>query len=186
MDKNKIQEAVKMIIEAIGEDPDRPGLVDTPMRVANMYEEIFSGIGREASEVIKDVPGEKHEEIVLVRDIPFYSVCEHHILPFLGKAHVAYLPSGKIMGLSKMARVVDILAKRLQLQERLSSEVADTIMEKIEPLGVMVVIEAEHLCMTMRGIKAPGARTVTSAIRGIFHQDTAARSEALSLIHGRI
>jgi GTP cyclohydrolase I len=184
MDREKIEQAVRLILEGIGEDPDRAGLVETPRRVAQLYEEIFAGIAADPTEVIKHVPDEEHDEIVLVRDIPFYSVCEHHILPFLGKAHVAYLPQGPILGLSKVARVVDVLAKRLQLQERLTTQVADTMMETVGPLGVMVVIEAEHLCMTMRGIKAPGSRTVTSAVRGIFRQRAATRAEALALIRG--
>ena len=182
MDHKKIREGVRLLIEGMGDDPQRPGLVETPRRVAQLYEEIFSGIGKDPSELIKKVPDEEHDEIVLVRDIPFYSVCEHHLLPFIGQAHVAYLPKGNIMGLSKIARVVDMIAKRPQLQERLTTEVADTLVSAINPLGVMVVIEAEHLCMTMRGIKAPGSRTVTSAVRGTFRSDSSTRAEALAFI----
>ncbi|MBN1257257.1 MAG: GTP cyclohydrolase I FolE [Planctomycetes bacterium] len=182
MDHDKIRKGVRLLIEGMGDDPQRPGLVETPRRVAQLYEEIFSGIGKDPAELIKKVPNEEHDEIVLVRDIPFYSVCEHHLLPFLGQAHVAYLPKGNIVGLSKIARVVDMVAKRLQLQERLTTQVADTLMTTIKPLGVMVVIEAEHLCMTMRGIKAPGSRTVTSALRGTFRSDSSTRAEALALI----
>jgi GTP cyclohydrolase IA len=184
MDLEKIRAGVTLLLEGIGEDPARDGLAETPDRVARLYEEIFSGIRRDPASVIKVIPGEEHDEIVLVRDIPFYSVCEHHLLPFLGRAHVAYLPAGGIAGLSKIARVVDIAAKRPQLQERLTTEVADTLMTALSPRGVMVVIEAEHLCMTMRGIKAPGAKTVTSAVRGIFRDNAPTRSEALALIRG--
>ena len=185
MDHEKIRAGVRLILEGIGEDPQRPGLLETPRRVVQLYEEIFSGIGRDPSELIKKVPEEEHDEIVLVRDIPFYSICEHHMLPFLGQAHVAYIPKGSIVGLSKIARVVDVAAKRLQLQERLTTEVADILMDTIKPFGVMVVIEAEHLCMTMRGVKAPGSQTVTSALRGIFRSNQASRMEALALIRHR-
>lgn len=184
MDKEKIKRAFREIIEAIGEDPDREGLLDTPDRVARMYEEIFLGLKEDPREYL-DVyfEEEKYEEIVLVKDIPFHSVCEHHFVPFFGKAHVAYIPKGgRLTGLSKLARVVDVVAKRPQLQERISQTVADIIMEKLQPYGVVVVIEAEHMCMTMRGVKKPGSTTVTSAIRGIFKTDTAARAEIMSLI----
>jgi GTP cyclohydrolase I len=183
MDKAKISAGVKLILEGIGENPDRAGLQETPKRVAQMYSEIFDGIKRSPAEIIKTIPDEEHDEIVLIKDIPFYSICEHHLLPFIGKAHVAYIPDGYIVGLSKIARLVDVFAKRPQLQERLTTEVADTIMNEINPLGVLVVVEAEHLCMTMRGIKAPGSQTVTSAVRGVFMNEPAARSEALSLIN---
>lgn len=172
-----------MILEAIGDNPKREGLKDTPQRVADMYEEIFEGIKMKPSQVMKIFKTEEHDEMVILRDIPFYSVCEHHMLPFLGKAHIAYIPKkDKLLGLSKLARVVEIFAKRLQLQERLTSQVADTINEAVTPLGVLVVVEAEHLCTTMRGIKKPGSKMVTSAIRGIFRNDDSARKEALELI----
>ncbi|MBE3593303.1 MAG: GTP cyclohydrolase I FolE [Thermoanaerobacter sp.] len=186
MDKEKIKKAVRDILEAIGEDPNREGLLETPDRVARMYEEIFSGLHTDVKDVIKIFQEDEHQEIILVKDIPLYSMCEHHLLPFIGVAHVAYLPrKGKILGLSKLARIVDILAKRPQLQERLTSEIADTIMEAVNPLGVAVVIEAEHLCMTMRGIKKPGAKTVTSALRGIFRTDEKSRAEVMSLINSK-
>jgi GTP cyclohydrolase I len=186
MDKEKIQRAVRLLLEGIGDDPERPGLRDTPRRVAGLYEEIFSGIGREPTEVLTRFFPEEHDEIVLLRDIPFYSVCEHHLLPFLGKAHVAYLPDGqRITGLSKLARVVEIHAKRLQLQERLTADIAESIMRALKPRGVMVVVDAEHLCMTMRGVKAPGSRTVTSVVRGIFRDNPATRAEAMALLRDR-
>lgn len=184
MDREKIEQAVRMILEAIGDDPEREGTRDTPKRVATMYEEIFSGIGQDPSEVIQVTFDENHDEMVLVKDIPFYSVCEHHLMPFLGKAHVAYIPDkdGKISGISKLARVVDIVSRRLQVQERLTTQIADTLMKTLNPRGVMVVIEAEHLCMSMRGINKPGSITVTSAIRGIFKERAVSRNEVLSLI----
>lgn len=183
IDQEKIKVAMKMIIEAIGEDPEREGLLETPDRVARMYAEIFSGIEADPKEHLKVYFQEEHEEIVLVKDIPFYSMCEHHFVPFLGKAHVAYIPKkGKITGLSKLARTVDTLAKRPQLQERLTSQIADNIMECLEARGVVVVVDAEHLCMSMRGIKKPGSRTVTSAVRGIFRSNAKSRSEVFSLL----
>jgi len=183
IDKDRIRAAVREIIEAIGEDPDREGLRETPDRVANMYEEIFMGLDKKPEDVIKIFKEDEHEEVVLVKDIPLYSMCEHHLLPFIGVAHVAYIPKkGKIIGLSKIARVVEILARRPQLQERLTSEIADTIMKAAEPHGVAVVIEAEHLCMTMRGIKKPGSKTVTSALRGILRSEAKTRAEVMSLI----
>ncbi len=186
MDKKKIEKAVKLILEAIGEDPRRKGLKKTPARVAAMYEEIFSGIGKDPEEVLRISVGEGHDEIVLVKDIPLYSVCEHHLLPFLGKAHVAYIPRGKrVTGLSKLARVVDTLSRRPQLQERLTTSIAETLMKGLRPQGVLVVIEAEHLCMSMRGVKKPGALTITSAVRGIFKENEKTRSEALTLITER-
>lgn len=179
----QIEEAVKLILEAIGEDPNREGLLDTPKRVAKMYGEVFSGLNEDPSEHFKTVFGEDHEELVLVKDIPFYSMCEHHLVPFYGKAHVAYIPKGgKVTGLSKLARAVEAVAKRPQLQERITSTIADSINDSLDPHGVMVVVEAEHMCMTMRGIKKPGSKTVTSAVRGVFRSDKAARSEVLSLI----
>jgi GTP cyclohydrolase I len=184
MDRARIEQAVRMIIEAIGDDPEREGVQDTPARVAAMYEEIFAGIGRDPQELITVVRGAEHDEMIMVRDIPLYSVCEHHLLPWVGKAHVAYIPSkdGRITGLSKIARVVDLCAKRLQVQERLTTEIADAIEAALEPRGVFVVIEAEHLCMTMRGIRKPGSRTVTSAVRGLFRSDARTRQEAMNLI----
>ena len=185
MDKKKIEKAVKMILEAIGEDPRRKDLIGTPGRVAEMYEEIFSGIKMEPEKQLEIFLSRKHHEIVLLKDIPLYSVCEHHLIPFVGKAHVAYIPKGRVTGLSKLARVVDILAKRPQVQERLTTEIADILMKKLKPLGVLVVIEADHLCMSMRGIKKPGILTVTSAVRGIFKENQKTRAEALSLIKGK-
>jgi GTP cyclohydrolase I len=184
VDKDKIQQAVKMILEAIGDDPRREGTKDTPRRVADMYEEIFSGIGKDPGEVIQVTFSENHDEVVLVKDIPFYSICEHHMMPFIGKAHVAYIPAkdGKITGISKLARVVDVISRRLQVQERLTTQIADTLMHALNPRGVMVVIEAEHLCMSMRGINKPGSVTVTSAVRGIFKIRAVSRDEVLSLI----
>jgi GTP cyclohydrolase I len=186
MDTEKIEQGVRLILEAVGEDPTREGLVDTPRRVAAMYEEIFAGLTQDAAEHFCVTFNEAHQEMVLVRDIPLYSVCEHHLLPFLGRAHVAYIPGkgGRICGLSKLARVVDVFAKRPQVQERLTSQIADTIVKHLEPQGVIVVIEAEHLCMSMRGVQKPGAVTTTSAVRGIFARNIATRAEAMSLIKG--
>ncbi|MRX71006.1 GTP cyclohydrolase I FolE [Bacillus lacus] len=179
----QIEQAVRMILEAIGEDPNREGLLDTPKRVARMYTEVFSGLNEDPSEHFKTVFGEDHEELVLVKDIPFYSMCEHHLVPFFGKAHIAYIPrGGKVTGLSKLARAVEAVAKRPQLQERITSTIADSLLNSLEPHGVMVVVEAEHMCMTMRGVKKPGSKTVTSAVRGVFVNDEAARSEVLALI----
>ncbi len=185
MDKQRIENAVREILFAIGEDPDREGLIDTPRRIAKMYEEIFSGMEQDPSEHLKIFfQDEKYEELVLVKDISFYSMCEHHLVPFFGKAHVAYLPkNGKLTGLSKLARVVETAAKRPQLQERLTSTVADAIMTALEPYGVIVVMEAEHMCMTMRGVKKAGSKTITSAVRGIFSSDAKARSEVMSFIN---
>lgn len=185
MDTEKIAKAVRMILEAIGEDPDRPGLAETPKRVARMYEEIFSGIGQDPMQILKVLTLENYDEIVLVRDIPFCSLCEHHMVPFMGKAHVAYLPSGgRITGLSKLARIVELEARKLQVQERMTMQIADDIMEALEPRGVMVVLSAEHLCMTIRGVKKPGTFTVTSVVRGIFRENPATRAEAMALIRG--
>jgi GTP cyclohydrolase IA len=183
VDRTQIEEAVRLILKAIGEDPSREGLLDTPKRVAKMYEEVFSGLNEDPSKHFETIFSEDHEELVLVKDIPFYSMCEHHLVPFYGKAHVAYIPkNGRVTGLSKLARAVEAVAKRPQLQERITSTVADSMMEKLEPHGVMVVVEAEHMCMTMRGVKKPGARTITTAVRGSLAEDTNARSEILSLI----
>jgi GTP cyclohydrolase I len=175
-----------MILEAIGEDPNREGLKDTPARVARMYNEIFCGLVEDPKEHLQVLFTEDHEEMVLVKDIPFYSMCEHHLLPFFGQAHVAYIPrKGKITGLSKLARTVETIAKRPQLQERLTCAIADMITECLNPLGVMVVVEAEHMCMTMRGVKKPGSMTLTSAVRGLFQTSEATRAEAFSLIRSR-
>jgi GTP cyclohydrolase I len=186
MDLKKIEKGVRLILEGIGEDPDRAGLKDTPERVARMYEEIFSGLKTPTEELLKVIEGESHDEIVLLKDIPFYSVCEHHLLPFIGKAHVAYIPSGgKIVGLSELAKSVEVIAKRPQVQERLTTQLADLIIDRIKPKGAMVIIDAEHLCMSMRGVKKPGARTVTSAVRGIFRTKQTTREELLELIKKR-
>ncbi|MFT8316863.1 MAG: GTP cyclohydrolase I FolE [Sporolactobacillus sp.] len=184
VDHKKIEQAVRLILEAIGEDPNRAGLIETPQRVARMYEEIFQGMGQDPREFLAKTFDEAHEELVLVKDISFYSMCEHHLVPFFGKAHVGYIPrGGRVTGLSKLARAVEAVARRPQLQERLTTTVANSIMETLRPYGVIVVVEAEHMCMTMRGIKKPGAKTITSAVRGIFQTDRAARAEALSLIN---
>ncbi|MGB3367109.1 MAG: GTP cyclohydrolase I FolE [Acidaminobacteraceae bacterium] len=184
MDKKRIENAVREILFAIGEDPDREGLIGTPDRMARMYEEIFAGLTQDPGKHLEVYfQEEKHEELVIVKDIPFYSVCEHHLVPFFGVAHVGYFPkNGKLTGLSKIARVVDTIAKRPQLQERLTSHIADTIQDKLDPHGVIVIIEAEHMCMTMRGIKKAGSKTVTSAVRGIMKTEAKSRSEAISLI----
>lgn len=184
MNKAKIEQAIELILDAIGEDKNREGLKGTPKRVASMYEEIFSGYKTDTASLVTVRFSENHDEMVLVKDIPFYSVCEHHLMPFLGKAHVAYIPAkdGKITGISKLARVVDVTARKLQLQERLTTQVANILEQALDPRGVIVVIEAEHLCMSMRGVNKPGSKTVTSAIRGIFRTNEATRSEALSII----
>lgn len=185
-DHKKIEQAIVMILEAIGEDPTREGLLDTPKRVAKMYEEVFQGLNQDPKEHFATVFSEDHEELVLVKDIPFYSMCEHHLVPFFGKAHVGYIPKGgKVTGLSKLARAVEAVAKRPQLQERITSTIADAMVETLQPLGVIVVVEAEHMCMTMRGVKKPGSSTITSAVRGAFANNPAARAEVLSLINTR-
>ncbi|NJP38180.1 GTP cyclohydrolase I FolE [Alkalicoccus luteus] len=183
VDHAKIEQAVTLILEAIGEDPDREGLEDTPKRVARMYEEVFQGLHQDPKEHFKTVFGEDHEELVLVKDIPFYSMCEHHLVPFFGKAHIGYLPQGgQVTGLSKLARAVEAVTKRPQLQERITSTIADSMVATLNPRGVIVIVEAEHMCMTMRGVKKPGSMTVTSAVRGAFRDDAAARSEVMALI----
>jgi len=185
MDQKKIEEAVYHLLEGIGEDPDRPGLRGTPGRVARMLDDILGGIKIDPAEDLEVFQDERHDEMVLIRNIPLYSVCEHHLLPFAGVAHVAYIPKeGRIVGLSKIARLVDTLARRLQVQERLTKQIADTLNAILNPLGVMVVIEAEHLCMSMRGVKKPKAITVTSAVRGSFRNNPATRTEAMMLIRG--
>jgi GTP cyclohydrolase I len=182
--RRKIEEGVRLILEGVGEDPDREGLRETPRRVARMYEEILSGVGSDPTPLVTVVPGADFDEMIMVKDIPVQSLCEHHLLAFSGKAHVAYIPNkqGEITGLSKIARVVDTLSKRLQVQERLTTEIADTIEKALSPRGVFVMIDAEHLCMTMRGIKKPGSRTLTSAVRGLFRNDARTRQEALNYI----
>ncbi len=182
LDLEKIEKGARLILEGIGEDTERQGLQGTPARVARMYAEIFEGLAKDPRELIKPLTGDKHDEIVLIKDIPFYSMCEHHLLPFLGRAHVAYIPDGSISGLSKLARVVEAVSRRPQLQERLTSEIADVLMNTLKPKGVMVVVEAEHLCMTMRGVRKPGAVTTTSVVRGIFRTRQATRVEAMGLI----
>ncbi|MDR2108349.1 MAG: GTP cyclohydrolase I FolE [Coriobacteriales bacterium] len=184
MDRVKIEQGVRLILEGIGEDPAREGLLETPARVAKMYEEVCAGSDEDPTALFSTFFGENHHEMVLVKDIPFYSLCEHHLVPFFGMAHVAYLPGpdGRICGLSKLARLVDIYSKRLQVQERLTTQVAETLVEQLAPRGVIVVIEAEHLCMAMRGVKKPGSKTITSAVRGTFESSQKTRSEALSLI----
>jgi GTP cyclohydrolase I len=183
-DAAAIEEGVRMILRGIGEDPERGGLRETPARVARMYSEIFAGVDVDASQIVTVVEGADFDEMIMVRDIPLYSMCEHHLIPFNGKAHVAYIPnkSQQITGLSKIARVVDTLAKKPQVQERLTTEIAESIEQALSPRGVFVVIEAEHLCMTMRGIKKPGAVTVTSAVRGLFRNDARTRQEAMQHI----
>jgi len=185
-DQEKIREGVKMILEGVGEDPGREGLINTPDRVARMYEELFSGMSESSSEVLDTVFHEDYDEVVLLRDIEFNSVCEHHLMPFTGIAHVAYLPDGKIVGLSKLARAVEHFAKRPQVQERLTAQIADLISKTLEPKGVAVVLEATHTCMTMRGVKKPGSVMTTSAMRGLIRENLATRNEVLGLIFGRV
>ncbi|MCD5406642.1 MAG: GTP cyclohydrolase I FolE [Desulfotomaculum sp.] len=175
-----------MILEAIGEDSNREGLLETPQRVARMYQEIFSGLQEDPAQHLEKVFFEQHEEMVLVKEIPIYSMCEHHLIPFLGQAHLAYVPkNGRVTGLSKLARVVDGYARRPQLQERLTTQIADAIMNKLQSHGVVVVIEAEHLCMSMRGVRKPGTKTITSAVRGVFQKKQSTRAEAFALIFGK-
>ncbi|ABH00538.1 GTP cyclohydrolase I (plasmid) [Rhodococcus jostii RHA1] len=183
-DQPRAEAAVRELLAAVGEDPDRPGLVDTPARVARAYKEIFGGLYTDPDSVLNTTFDEGHQELVLVRDIPMFSTCEHHLVSFHGVAHVGYIPgkSGKVTGLSKLARVVDLYAKRPQVQERLTSQIADAVMRKLDPRGAIVVVEAEHLCMAMRGIRKPGASTTTSAVRGLLQSSAASRAEALDLI----
>ena len=188
IDKARIEKAVREILIAIGEDVDREGLVETPARVAKMYEEIFASLHQDpGAHLRKQFSADKHNEMVLIKDIPIYSMCEHHLMPFYGVAHVAYIPraEGSLTGLSKIARTVEGYAKRPQLQERLTSQIADAIERELNPLGVLVVIEAEHMCMTMRGVKKPGSKTLTSAVRGTFKRSAATRAEAFSMIKGK-
>ncbi len=185
MDREKLMTATRLILEAIGEDPDREGLRDTPRRVADMYAEVFEGLAVDPSDYLAVGFEEQHKEMVILKDIPFHSMCEHHLLPFIGKAHVGYIPNGRIVGLSKLARVVEGFARRPQLQERLTSQIADTIVEAVNPRGVGVVIEAQHMCMIIRGVKKPGSTMVTSAMRGIFRNNPPTRAEFLHFIHDR-
>lgn len=183
MDKEKIEKAVKEILIAVGENPERPGLLETPRRVANMYEELFAGLTEDPKQHLKFFDEKSNDEMVIVRDIPFSSMCEHHLLPFVGKAHIAYIPSdNKIIGLSKLARIVDNFAKRPQVQERLTHDIADFLYTNMQPKGVAVIIEAEHMCMSIRGAKASGSKTQTSALRGIMRSDARIRAEALALL----
>lgn len=182
MDKNKIEQGVRLILEGIGEEPNREGLLDTPDRIARMYEEIFSGIGQDAKEALSKTFTAANNEMVIEKDIVFYSTCEHHFMPFYGKAHVAYIPNGKVVGLSKLARTVEVYAKRPQLQEQLTSQIADALMEYLQPLGAMVMIEAEHTCMTMRGVKKPGSKTVTFVCRGAFEENEKLQNQFFTLV----
>ncbi len=186
VDRPRAEAAVRELLIAIGEDPDRDGLRDTPARVARAYEEIFGGLHVDPDEVLQTTFDEHHDELVLVKDIPLYSTCEHHLVPWHGRAAVGYIPGrdGRITGLSKLARLVDLYARRPQVQERLTSQVADAVLDRLQPQGVIVVVEAEHLCMAMRGVRKPGAVTITSAVRGLFKSDPRSRAEALSLIRG--
>lgn len=187
MDKELIAEGVKKILKGLGEDLNREGLKGTPERVAKMYKEIFTGMDQDPAEAVEVTYGENHDEMILVSNIPLYSVCEHHLLPFFGRAHVAYIPgdNGRVAGISKIARLVDLAARRLQLQERLTTTIADRLTSAVGPQGVIVVVEAEHLCMSMRGVQKPGAITVTSAVRGIFRANESTRAEAMALIRDR-
>ena len=182
MDQEKLRQAARMILEAIGEDPEREGLRDTPARIARMYEEVFSGLGKDAGKSIQTVFQEEYDEIVLVKDIPFCSMCEHHLLPFIGKAHTAYIPDGKVLGISKLARAVDAFARRPQVQERLTNQIADLIESLVNPRGVAVILEASHTCMTIRGVRKPGSSVTTSAMRGLFRANIATRNELMNLL----
>jgi len=187
IDQGRIEAAVREILAAIGEDPERDGLRATPGRVAAMYAEVFSGLHEDADEALSVTFESDHDEMVMVNDIPLYSVCEHHLVPFVGRAHVAYVPSedGRITGLSKLVRLVGVHARRPQVQERLTTQVADSLMRVLQPRGVLVSIEAEHLCMSMRGVRTPGTKTVTTVVRGLFREDPRTRAEAMAFIHGR-
>ena len=184
MDSAKIEQGVRLILEGVGEDPDRDGLIETPARVARMYEEILAGMNQDPAELFVKSFDVGHQEMVIVHDIPVYSICEHHLVPFYGVAHVAYIPNenGCVCGISKLARLVDLYARRAQVQERLTSQVADTLVEQLNPQGVLVILECEHMCMTMRGVKKPGSKTTTSAVRGTFRSNDATRAEAMRLI----
>lgn len=182
MDREKIIAGAKLILEGIGEDLEREGLVETPERIARMYEEVFSGLGKDAEEILSKTFEVENNDLVIEKDITYFSMCEHHIIPFYGKAHIAYIPRGRVAGLSKLARTVELYAKKPQLQERLSSEIADAIMKYLDAEGAMVVIEGEHMCMTMRGVKKPGTKTVTTSYRGIFKEDATLRREVMMLL----
>ncbi len=185
VDLKRIAEGVRLMLEGMGEDPDRDGLQKTPERVAQFYAELTEGMWTDPREQIVPLPGDTHDEMVLVKDITIASVCEHHLAPFVGKCHIAYIPkNGRIVGLSKLARIAEIFARRLQVQERLTQQIAQTLFEELDPIGVMVVVEAEHTCMTLRGVKKPGAITITSAVLGGFRKDPRTRSEAMALIKG--
>jgi len=187
VDHARAEAAVRELLIAVGEDPDRPGLQDTPARVARAYAETFAGIWQDPGEILATTFDEDHDELVLVKDIPMYSTCEHHLVPFHGLAHIGYIPGedGRVTGLSKLARLVEVYARRPQVQERMTSQIADALADVLKPRGVLVVIEAEHLCMAMRGVRKPGSRTVTSAVRGIFRDNASTRAEAMSLVLGR-
>jgi GTP cyclohydrolase IA len=186
VDLELIARGVRLILEGIGEDPSRPGLQDTPQRVAEMYAELTAGMREDPQQHVVPLPGDKHDEMVIVKDITLASICEHHLAPFVGRCHIAYIPrGGRIVGLSKLARLAEVFARRLQVQERLTSEIANTLYEGLKPLGVMVVIEAEHTCMTLRGVKKPGALTITSTVLGGFRKDPRTRAEAMALIKGK-
>ncbi|MBA3322100.1 MAG: GTP cyclohydrolase I FolE [Pyrinomonadaceae bacterium] len=186
VDLEKIAAGVRLLLEGIGEDPERPGLRRTPQRVAEMYGELTAGMREDPRQHVVPLPGDTHDEMVIVKDIHIASICEHHLAPFVGRCHIAYIPKdGRILGLSKLARLADTFARRLQVQERLTSEIADTLYHGLKPVGVMVVLEAEHTCMTLRGVKKPGALTITSALRGGFRKDSRTRAEAMALIQGR-
>lgn len=182
MDRTKIEQGVRLILEGIGEDVNREGLLETPERIARMYEEIFAGIGQDAKEPLSKTFSAENNEMVMEKDIVFYSTCEHHFMPFYGKAHVAYIPDGKVVGLSKLARTVEVYAKRPQLQEQLTAQIADALMEFLQPKGAMVMIEAEHMCMTMRGVKKPGSKTVTFVCRGAFEEDEKLQNRFFALV----
>ncbi|MEW6746128.1 MAG: GTP cyclohydrolase I FolE [Planctomycetota bacterium] len=186
MDTEKIRRGVRLMLEGIGENLERQGLLETPDRVARMYEEIFAGMNEEPGQHLEKFFDEEHHEMVLVRDIPFYSMCEHHLMPFTGRAHVGYIPNGKLVGLSKIARVVEAFARRPQVQERLTSQIADLMVEKLKPEGVGVVIDAVHTCMTMRGVRKPGSRMITSAVRGVFYTDLSTREEFMALVRSQL
>ena len=186
MDKEKIIAGAKLILEGIGEDLEREGLIETPERIARMYEEVFSGLGKDAEEILSKTFEVENNDLVIEKDITYFSMCEHHIIPFYGKAHIAYIPRGRVAGLSKLARTVELYAKKPQLQERLSSEVADAIMKYLDAEGVMVVVEGEHMCMTMRGVKKPGTKTVTTSYRGIFKEDATLRKEVMMLLQKEV
>ena len=183
VDTDKVARAIEMLLEGIGEDPQRPGLKDTPQRVARLWKELVAGMDKKPEEIMTIIPLEDYDELILLRDIPLVSICEHHLVPFIGRAHVAYMPQAKrVTGLSKLARIVELEARKLQVQERLTVAIANDIMKTLQPRGVMVVVEAEHLCMTIRGVHKPGTMTVTSVVRGLFRQKPATRAEALALL----